>query len=227
MFARNPSNRRWWIALAALLAGALQSRTAVAIDALQVRGTYLTGLRVETCAPSGACSELVRYPTQPPRTIHAVALSPSGRYFFVWSSPDRHARELEVFEVTSAGATRLAQWSPGFGGDLRWVEGDRLLHSWGCGTACVNGVVYDVRGRQVFSEPAAAWFSTSPDGRVAAFAFHGGAVVLLRLATMQTRRIAPTPNALFPIDLSWGRSAARVVFDSTRGPRIRVSAPLP
>lgn len=215
------------LAVTSLVALAIRSSAALAIGSLRVRGTYLTGLRVEDCAASGRCSVLVRYPLQPARTINEVEASPSGRYFFVWSTPDRRSRELEVFEITSVGPARLARWSPGFGGELRWVDGDHLFHSWGCGTSCVNGVVYDVRGHTALSEGPAAWLSESPDHRYAAFAYYGGAVVVVRFANLQERRVPDSATALFPTDIRWRNGSVRVQFDSTGAAPILVSALLP
>ncbi len=214
-------------ALAVFTAVTLTSGDVLAVETLRANGTYATGLRVELCAASGPCQTLVRYPTQPPRSIQAVEVSPSGRHFFVWSTPDRHARELDVYERTNSGVTRVARWSPGFGGELRWVEGDRLWHSWGCGTSCVTGQLYDTQGRTLFSEPAAAALWESADHRFAAIAFHGGAVVVLRFATLRTTRVGASIGARFPIDVVWRGGAVRVRFEAARGAPLRVSAALP
>ena len=61
---------------------------------------------------------------------------------------------MEVFErphAQGATASRLGRWTPGFGGALRWVAGERLWHSWGCGTSCMQARLYDRSGATLLS----------------------------------------------------------------------------
>ena len=145
----------------------------------------------------------------------------SGRYFYVWSTPDRRRREIDVFERPRApgvAAVRVGHWAPGFGGGLRWTPGERLFHEWGCGTNCMNGNLYDVRGTTLRSfVGSAAW--TSDDGRYAAIANAAGDVEVVEFEHGRTHqgssRHAP---CFFPIDVVWRANEVRVRFASEAQP---------
>ncbi|MGZ3475566.1 MAG: hypothetical protein ACXVCJ_13825 [Polyangiales bacterium] len=109
---------------------------------------------VEGCEGPSPCAEWVRYPPSPPRTFVDVRASRTSKHFFVWTKPDGKKRTLEIFATpgTSSAATRVAHLEPGFGGDLTWLEGDLLLHVWGCGTNCASVRVYHTTGGKLFEE---------------------------------------------------------------------------
>ncbi len=199
-------------------------------ERLRARGTLATGARVDACTSPAQCETWVRYPARPSRTIHAVEASSSGRFFFVWSTPDGGSRELDVYERpgrAGAAATHVSGWVPGFGGAMRWVAGDRLWHSWGCGTACVNARLHDVRGVVLFRTSGASALWDSPDGRASVAATHSGIVEVVNFATARTTTVGPTPPALFPIDLVWRASEVRVRFHTAGSDYLFVHAPLP
>lgn len=213
-------------ALAALLTSALSRAPAHAVERVVVRGRYTTGLRVESCDPNtGRCRLLWAYPRLPARGIVSATAAPSGRFFYVWSSIARRSRELDVFEFASPGAMLVGRWTPGYGGELRWVAGEHLWHSWGCGTSCVSAALYDTRGRTVFSTVGSALWR-SPDERFAIAADYGGVATLLEFATARTRSSAPVSGASFPTGVTWRATHALVSFD--RGGRdVVVRVPFP
>ncbi len=111
-------------------------------------------------------------------------------------------------------AVRVGHWAPGFGGGLRWTPGERLFHEWGCGTHCMNGNLYDVRGTTLRSfVGSAAW--TSDDGRYAAIANAAGDVEVVEFEHGRTHQGSSrhTP-CFFPIDVVWRANEVRVRFAS-------------
>jgi hypothetical protein len=160
-----------------------------------------------------------------------VRASLSGRYFYVWSTPDRRRREVDVFERPRApgvDAVRVGHWVPGFGGELRWTPGERLFHTWGCGTQCMNGNLYDVHGTTLHSVAGSAAY-TSDDGRYAAIANHGGDVDVVEFEHGRTQHGSSqhTP-CFFPIDVVWRANEVRVRFAAEgRTPWTFTHVPLP
>ena len=46
----------------------------------------------------------------------------------------------------------MGDFSPGFGGELQWTLGDKIVHTWGCGTSCHTVRVYDITGATLRQE---------------------------------------------------------------------------
>src|SRR5262245_58077449 len=142
-------------------------------------------LGVEGCTASRDCAEWVRFPATPPRSLVETRFSRSGAHFYVWSKADGHPRDLDVFETPSAGqapARRAWHRVPGAGGELHWLEGERLWHDWGCGTSCVIAQLTDLNGRVVTEQ--GSWAEVSHDARRALVADYGGSVVLFDAPSM-------------------------------------------
>lgn len=93
-----------------------------------------------------------------PQQICDAQESPSGNYLLVWHC-DRPPRKLKIFRLTDGAL--LADFAPGYGGDLRWTLGDKVLHSWGSGTGCQNIRVYDVAGGLLHHESVTGHVLTS------------------------------------------------------------------
>lgn len=217
--------------IASALAAWIASPATADADTLRARGSLRTGLRIDHCASPNACEPWVQYPPAPARSAVEVRASSSGRYFYVWSTPDRRRREVDVYERPRApggAAVRVGHWAPGFGGELRWTPGDRLFHTWGCGTSCVNGNLYDVRGATLRSVVGSAIW-TSADGRHAAVANHGGDVVVVEFEHGRVRRGSSRRAArTFPVDVAWGAGEVRVRYapdDTTAGAFTHVRLP--
>jgi len=185
-------------------------------------------LRVEGCLPGAPCSEWVRFAVKPPRTMVEATVSPSGRYFFLWSRADGHARELDVYETPSTGAARrVGHMVPGAGGHLGWVAGDRLFHWWGCGTGCAVVQLRDVLGRVLVST-GGAWVEEDAAHTRAAVADHGGNVVWIDFALGAGYAAGPTAGLLWPVAVAWEKEALKVTYSQTSGTdRVLLCRPSP
>jgi len=180
--------------------------------------------RVDGCAGARACSEWVHYPATPSRTVIETGFSRSRAHFYVWSKADGAPRDLDIF-VTPGGGDGPARSSghvvPGFGGELRWLEGERLWHWWGCGTACVMAKLYDATGAVRHAETG-SWAEVAPDARRVLVLDYGGSVVLIDAITLARFASGPIPGAGFPDEVSWSAAGVRVVFIEAIGqPRTR------
>lgn len=100
-----------------------------------------------------------------PQEIHEAIESVSGQYLAIWHH-DYPPRRLKIFRLTDG--KMLADFVPGFGGNLMWTRGDKLLHSWGCGTNCQNVSVYDIAGGTLRNDTTTGHILT-PDGYYLAF----------------------------------------------------------
>ncbi len=100
---------------------------------------------------SRGSDEIFRYPFDRPQHIHDVEVSPSGYYVYLWHSP-KPPRRLKIFRLTDKKL--VADFVPGYGGALLWTTGDKLMHTWGCGTACQSIRVYDIAGGILHEEVA-------------------------------------------------------------------------
>ncbi len=185
-------------------------------------------LRVDGCLPPAPCVEWVRFPVKPPRMMVEASASPSGRYFYLWSRADGHARELDVYETPTAGPARRSSHAvPGAGGHLGWVAGDRLFHWWGCGTGCAMVEVRDVLGRVLVST-GGAWVEEEATHTRAAVADHGGKVVWIDFALGAGYESDPIAGALWPIAVAWEKDALKVTYSQTSGTdRVLVCRPSP
>ncbi|MFP4105083.1 MAG: hypothetical protein ACLFVU_03240 [Phycisphaerae bacterium] len=96
-----------------------------------------------------------------PCHVHDSAVSPSGRYAYVWHS-DRPPRQLAVYDLMGQGDL-VADFVPGYGGSLQWTVADTILHRWGAGTGARNYVVYDRQGKELLSGGTSG-DEVSPDG---------------------------------------------------------------
>jgi hypothetical protein len=132
--------RRFTAPLLALSALLLTPAARADPPTLREAGSLRDGLVVEGCR-GARCDPWVRFPARPYRDFIEARVSPSGRFFFVWTRPDGGPREVDVFAVPTREAqlaNRRGHWSPGAGGELEWVAGDRLWHAWRCGADCVQ-----------------------------------------------------------------------------------------
>jgi len=154
-----------------------------------------------------------------PQNLHETALSPSGHYVLIWHD-ERPPRRLKVFRVDDGKL--LADFVPGFGGQMRWTLGDKILHSWGCGTNCQNIRVYDIAGGTLHEENVSghkltAWgyYITYPTVRAAA----DRSVSKYDVNTGQTIQLHDNLPAT-PIDVAWdGRT---VVFSFANHQDVRI-----
>ncbi|MBI2923238.1 MAG: hypothetical protein HYY18_19455 [Planctomycetes bacterium] len=137
-----------WLAGALSLALAVSVAAAVVID----RSGKAAIVRIER---DGKTVFEHRFATR--QQIFAAEESPSGFYLFVWHM-DRSPRRLTIFRL-SDGA-QIADFAPGFGGELRWTLGDKLLHAWGVGTNLAMIRVYDVTGAVLHSEGVTGYLLT-------------------------------------------------------------------
>ncbi len=179
------------IALPLALSAALAAPDASADPpALRERGSLRDGLVVEGCR-GARCEPWVRFPPRPYRAFIDARVSPSGRFFYVWTRPDGGSREVDVFATPTREAqlaNRRGHWSPGAGGALDWVAGDRLWHAWRCGSDCGVAQLYSVTGATLLSLTGED-VERSRDGRFAVVATRSeGVLVDLARATMRTHR---------------------------------------
>lgn len=173
-------------------------------------------LRVEGCVGSAPCAEWVRFPTKPPRAMVQADVAPSGRHFFLWTRADGHARELDVYEVPTSGkARRTAHMVPGAGGLLRWVDGDRLFHHWGCGTGCAEVRVRDTHGAILVATDG-AWIEEDGTAR-AAVVGHGGDATWIEFVTGTGWTGPKVPGLLFPSAVRWEPGALRITHETSTG----------
>lgn len=89
--------------------------------------------------------------------IYACEESPSGYYLLVWHM-EKTPRRLKVFRLTDGAM--VADFVPGYGGNIQWTYGDKILHAWGCGTNCQNICVYDITGATLYSENVTGHYLT-------------------------------------------------------------------
>ncbi len=181
---------------------------------LRPAGSLREGLVVEGCR-GARCEPWVRFPARPYRSFIDARVSPSGRFFYVWSRPDGGAREVDGFAVPTREAqlaNRRGHWSPGAGGELAWVAGDHLWHAWRCGSNCGVAQLYSVTGATLLSLTGAD-VERSRDGRFAVAATRTeGVLVDLARATMRTHR---GPGGSFRYDngsLAWADGHAALAF---------------
>ena len=97
-----------------------------------------------------------RFKTQ--QHIYARKESPSGYYLLVWHM-DYPPQRLKIFRINDG--KMVADFVPGFGGQLQWTYGDKIFHSWGCGTNCQTIVVYDIAGGTLHSDAVSGIIMTS------------------------------------------------------------------
>ncbi len=174
---------------------------------------------VDGCTRDAGCREWARFSLEPPRAVIDVQLSPSGEHFFVWSRPDGHARELDLFETPSAShatALPIGHVTPGFGGELRWVSGDRLWHWWGCGTSCIVAQLRDATGAIRVTQ-SGSLVETAPDATRAVVADYGGAVVWVDFVTGTSFTVGPSGSLLFPTGVTFEKDAVRVAYETSSG----------
>lgn len=216
--------RRALPAVLCLAAAAALSRPAPASGPLRlvVHERFGKPVRVDGCDSSGACAEWVRFPLRPWRGIDGVAFSRSRRSFYVWSKADGKPRDLDLFEVPRAGgpANRVLHLVPGVGGDLVWLEGERLWHWWGCGAPCVGAELIDASGVR-YQEVGSAE-GEARDGRRVAVTDWSGIVVLIDAALPARWRIGPLGGAGFPVGITFTPTSVRATFETPSGPRSTV-----
>lgn len=198
---------RWVIAVVSLTTLASgQSRSV-----FRTRGGGLKALSVDRC-DGASCTEWVGYPSRPPRAAVQTGMSRSSKHFFVWSRADGQARDLDIFEsptsVSRGHAHQTAHVQPGFGGELTWLEQDRLWHVWGCGTECVGAQLYDESGVLQFSG-AGSLADASHDGKRVALV-DAGHVWLVFAATLE-RFEASAPTGM-PTGFAWRPNGFLVSF---------------
>lgn len=181
---------------------------------LRASGSLREGLVVEACRGT-RCEAWVRFPSRPYRTFVEARVSPSGRFFYVWSRPDRGAREIDVFAVPSREAqlaNRHGHWSPGAGGELSWVAGDRLWHVWRCGAGCSVAQLYTTTGATLLSLTGTD-IERSEDGRFAVVATRSeGVLVDLVRATLRPHR-GPPGLSYVRGSLRWTDDHAELSFE--------------
>lgn len=203
------------IALPLTLSAVLSAAVASADPpALRERGSLREGLVVEGCR-GPRCEPWVRFPPRPYRAFIDARLSPSGRFFYVWTRPDGRSREVDVFATPTREAqlaNRRGHWSPGSGGELDWVAGDRLWHAWRCGSDCGVAQLYSVTGATLLSLTGED-VERSRDGRFAVVATRSeGVLVDLARASLRTVR---GPEGLTYVNgsLAWAADHAELAFE--------------
>ena len=92
---------------------------------------------------------IFEYKFETSQHIYTREESPSGHYLLVWHM-DTPPRRLKIFRLTDG--VMVSDFVPGFGGRLQWTYGDKILHSWGCGTDCQFIRVYDIAGGVLHEE---------------------------------------------------------------------------
>jgi hypothetical protein len=83
--------RRSTPALTALAVALVATAAAADPPALRAAGSLRDGLVVEGCR-GARCEAWVRFPARPYRAFVEARVSPTGRFFYVWSRPDGGAR---------------------------------------------------------------------------------------------------------------------------------------
>jgi len=184
--------------------------------ALRERGSLREGLVVEGCR-GPRCDPWVRFPPRPYRAFIDARMSPSGRFFYVWTRPDGGSREVDVFATPTREAqlaNRRGHWSPGAGGALDWVAGDRLWHAWRCGSDCGVAQLYSVTGATLLSLTGED-VERSRDGRYAVVATRSeGVLVDLARATLRPYR-GPAGFRYDNGSLAWADDHAALTFEET------------
>ena len=102
--------------------------------------------------------QVFEYRFETEQHIYASKVSPSGYYLLIWHM-DYPPIRLKIFRIDDG--KMLADFVPGFGGQLQWTFGDKILHYWGCGTNCQSLAVYDITGGTVYSDAVSGLLITS------------------------------------------------------------------
>lgn len=126
-----------WTLLLAFLAPALAGNLTFAPttdSATEVRWT-----------DSGAEVVLERFPAA--EGVIGSEVSGDGRSAFVWHQPRGKSLRVSTYDLQSK--KRVASFSPGYGGELRFSAAGTLVLTSGCGTNCHLLMVFDVQGNKL------------------------------------------------------------------------------
>jgi hypothetical protein len=144
-----------------------------------------------------------------PHRVEATEISADEALAFVWHQGDRPPLRLSIYDLRAR--TRLAEFAPGFGGDLHFTPRGKIIHTWGCGSNCHSFAIYDRHGKTL-QDGGASGLEVSPErGSMLAFPSFIGAQDLITLYDLETGKPAITwsapENASFVVDsIAWRRS---------------------
>lgn len=138
-----------------------QKASADAKDGLSL--IYVDGIPVLRMICDG--STVFVYTFDSPQHIYGYDASPNGQYMYVWHM-EYPPRQLKIFRLSTG--EMLADFVPGFGGQIQWTLGDKIIHSAGCGTNCTSLCIYDIVGG-IIHHDAISGFIPTPDGYYLAY----------------------------------------------------------
>lgn len=146
--------------------------------------------------------------------LYAHQVSMDGRWALVWYM-DYPPRRLAIYDLRTGG--RHARLTPGYGGELRWISGNRIFHSWGAGTGVRCCQVFDIEGREQFGEVYGG-FELSPDTRRLVeypVVLAGERLYVVDLATFRRRTLDVLPPDGHVAQVTWdGNECFDVTYES-------------
>lgn len=96
-------------------------------------------------ADAGAEVVLERFPGA--EAVIGSEVSGDGRSAFVWHQPKGKSLRVSTYDLQAK--KRLASFSPGYGGELRYSAAGTLVLTHGCGTSCHVLTVFDLQGNKL------------------------------------------------------------------------------
>lgn len=88
----------------------------------------------------GNAINITTYPSW--ENIIDFGVSADENYLFVLHRADsQRSNMLSIYNIEKKRL--IAKIKPGYGGEFRWITGNHIFHTWGCGTNCYSVVVYD------------------------------------------------------------------------------------
>lgn len=96
-------------------------------------------------ADGGADIVLERFPAA--EEVIGSEVTGDGRSAFVWHQPKGKPLRVSTYDLRAK--KRLASFSPGYGGELRFSAAGTLVLTHGCGTSCQVLTVFDLQGNKL------------------------------------------------------------------------------
>jgi len=96
-----------------------------------------------------------------PHQFFAYKVSPGNDYAFVWHTM-KYPRVLSIYNLRTLEL--IKELEPGTDGHLQWNMDNNILHTYGCGSGCMEAKLYSVKGETLFSVGGSP-VEVSPSGR--------------------------------------------------------------
>jgi len=130
-----------WIILHCTVVSFASSSAAVELRKISAKISFHNGEKYDIYVRD-AYSEfnITLYPRW--ESIIEFEVSRDNKYLFALHRRNNKVSNiLSVYNIEKRALIR--EIKPGFGGDFQWVIGNKILHTWGCGTNCYSIHVYD------------------------------------------------------------------------------------